>query len=144
MHPGCGSATDLVRLQIGQSVNACRVGNSGRRAAVAAFCRRKEGNPRLVETQERIHHAERRLTEIKDELVQLAGGAIDDAEVKSTLDSFDQLWDCLHPKEQSRIIELLVEQVTYDGDAGKLSITYQPTGFQTLTSEFPDRTEEAA
>ena len=77
-------------------------------------------------------------------LQSLAVGAIDEAEIKSTLSSFDQLWDCLHPKEQSRIIELLVEQVTYDGDAGRLSITYQPTGFRTLTTEFADRTEEAA
>ncbi|MFN3151816.1 recombinase family protein [Bremerella sp.] len=111
----------------------------GRLAAIAG-----EDNPRLVETQDRIQHAERRLTEIKDELVQLAGGAIDETEIKSTLRNFDQLWDCLHPKEQSRIIELLVEQVTYDGDAGKLSITYQPTGFRTLTTEFADRAEEAA
>lgn len=111
----------------------------GRLAAIAG-----EDNPRLVETQERIQHAECRLTEIKDELVSLSGGAIDEAEIKSTLRSFDQLWDCLLPKEQSRIIELLVEQVTYDGDAGKLSITYRPIGFRTLTTEFANRTEEAA
>lgn len=102
------------------------------------------GDPRLAEAQERILQAERRITEIEDELATLDGGIIDEAEVAQSLAEFDGLWGALASREQARVIELLVERVTYDGHASKLSITYRPTGIRTLAGELTAMKKEEA
>jgi site-specific DNA recombinase len=54
------------------------------------------------------------------------------------------VWDCLAPREQARVIELLVDRVTYDGVAGTISITFHPRGIKALASEMAEQREEAA
>jgi site-specific DNA recombinase len=101
----------------------------GRLAATA------HGDPGLVEVHDRIRDAERRVTEIDGELAALNGNLVDEAEVAAALGDFDAVWDCLAPREQARVIELLVEQISYDGDGGNISITFRPTGIKTLAGE---------
>ncbi len=38
----------------------------------------------------------------------------------------------LTPKEQVRVLELLIERVEYDGEAGTVSVTFRPTGIRAL------------
>jgi site-specific DNA recombinase len=102
------------------------------------------GDPGLVDAHDRIQDAERRVTEIDDELAALNGNLVDEAEVAAALDDFDALWECLAPREQARVIELLVEQISYDGDGGNISITFRPTGIKVLAGELAKRKEEAA
>ena len=59
---------------------------------------------RLAEVQERLEAAERRFTEIGEELGKLAGNAISEAEVASALAEFDAVWEALTPREQGRIL----------------------------------------
>lgn len=99
---------------------------------------------RLADANDRIRNGERRLTEIEDELAVLGGDLVDDTEVTAALAGFDAVWDNLSPREQSRVIELLVECVKFDGDAGSISITFRPTGLKTLASERAERKEHAA
>jgi site-specific DNA recombinase len=84
------------------------------------------------------------MTEIDDELATLDGELVDEAEATAALVEFDALWDCLTPREQARVVELLVERVAYDGRAGKIAITFRPTGIKTLASELAERKDEAA
>ena len=84
------------------------------------------------------------MTAIDDELAALNGNLVDEAEVAAALADFDAVWDCLAPREQARVIELLVEQITYDGKDGNISITFRPTGIKTLAGEMAKQTEEAA
>ena len=37
------------------------------------------------------------------------------------------------------MVQLLVERVDYDGSQGKVAITFQPTGIQTLADELAQR-----
>ena len=90
----------------------------------------RPGDPRLADANDRIRDAERRVTEIDDELATLDGDLIDEAEVAEALADFDALWDCLVSREQARILELLVERVAYDGEAGSISITFRPAGIK--------------
>ncbi|MCG3138850.1 MAG: hypothetical protein HJJLKODD_02719 [Phycisphaerae bacterium] len=50
------------------------------------------------------------------------------AEVDAALAAFDPLWDTLSPREQARVIRLLVKRVDYDGANGKVAITFHETG----------------
>ncbi len=98
----------------------------------------------LAETQERIRNAERRLTEIDNELITLNGELLDDATVGEALANFDDLWQALVPREQARLLELLVERVEYDGEHGNVSLTFHPCGIKSLTQEIANQQEDAA
>jgi len=98
----------------------------------------------LADSQERVRVAERRLTEIDNELVSLRGKLVDEAEVTRALADFDKLWETLAPREQSRVLELLVDRVDYDGEHGRISLTFHATGIKTLTHELARHQEDAA
>lgn len=90
---------------------------------------------RLADLHERIRLAERRSTEINEEIHALDGARVSEDEVASALSSFDPVWETLTPREQARIVQLLVQRVDYDGAEGRVSITFQPSGIKTLADE---------
>jgi site-specific DNA recombinase len=101
-----------------------------------------EDDSGLVEARDRIRILEQRLAEIDAEVAVLSGEKIDEDEVIAALAGFDELWDSLTPREQERIIDLLIDRVTYDGHASKLSITYRSTGIKTLAEEIGSPQEQ--
>lgn len=101
------------------------------------------GDARLANAHDRIGDAERRLTEVENELATLAGDLIDEAEVTAVMADFDAVWECLESHEQIRIVELLIERIEYDGEAGDISITFRPSGIRTLAGELATREEVA-
>ena len=48
------------------------------------------------------------------------------------------------PREQARLLELLVERVEYDGEHGNVSLTFHPCGIKSLTEELAHQQEDAA
>jgi hypothetical protein len=60
------------------------------------------------------------------------------------LADFDVLWDCLVSRERAPILELLIDRVAYDAEAGSISITFRPAGIKALAGELAQRKEEAA
>ena len=80
--------------------------------------------------------------QVKKIIVEQLG--VDEEEVTAALANFDALWDCLTPREQARVIGLLVERVTYDAGAGSISITFRPAGIKTLLGDLAKQEEEAA
>jgi site-specific DNA recombinase len=91
---------------------------------------------RLADLQERIRLAEQRSAESNAEIRALDGGRVSEGEVGSALSVFDPLWESLTPREQARIVQLLVQCVDYDGAEGRVSITFHPTGIKTLADEW--------
>ena len=53
---------------------------------------------------------------------------IDPQEVTAALVQFDGLWAVLTPAEQTQVVELLIERVDYDGSAGRIVVSFNPTG----------------
>ncbi|MCX6633471.1 MAG: hypothetical protein NT090_00010 [Acidobacteria bacterium] len=51
---------------------------------------------------------------------------------------FDPVWESLAPREQARVVQLLVERVAYDGRDGQISVTFRPTGIKTLAAELAE------
>jgi site-specific DNA recombinase len=54
------------------------------------------------------------------------------AEVDSALEAFTPLWDMLSPREQARVLRLLIQRVDYDGANGKVAVTFHANGIKTL------------
>ena len=57
---------------------------------------------------------------------------VDEHEVAQALSLFDPVWESLTPREQARIVRLLVERVDYDGQDGTITVTFRPTGIKSL------------
>jgi site-specific DNA recombinase len=98
--------------------------------------------PRLADLQERLRAAERRSTEIDARLEALATERITEDEVATALRTFEPIWNALSPREQTRIVQLLVAQVDYDGGSGTISVTFHPAGLKALAAEQTNATRE--
>jgi site-specific DNA recombinase len=110
-------------------VLALEVGQSPSGAVVA----------RLSDIQERIRAAEERTRAIDDEKLSFAHSQVHENEGEQALAGLDAEWETLSPREQARIVQLLVERVDYDGAAQTVSITFHPGGIQTLADDVAER-----
>src|SRR6185312_3892210 len=98
---------------------------------------------RLAELNDRAAATEERLQALRDERQRLEAEQIDPAEASRTLAEFDEVWETLTPRERSRIIDLLVEKVEYDGSTSRVEVLFRATGIRTLAEELDSRWEEA-
>jgi site-specific DNA recombinase len=88
---------------------------------------------RMADLQDRIRAGEQRATQVREELVRLAGELVDEEEAARALAAFDPVWETLTPREQVRLIRLLVQRVDYDGEKGTVSVSFHPAGIKTLS-----------
>lgn len=84
---------------------------------------------RLVET------ASARVAAINGELMRMEGGVMSENEVNRAFALFGEIWDVLHPKEQSRIAHLILDRADYGGQEGSISISFNPSGIRALAAE---------
>jgi len=91
---------------------------------------------RMADLQDRIRAAEQRSTQVREELIGLGRQLVDEREVTRLLAVFDPVWETLAPREQVRVIRLLVQRVDYDGEKGTVSVTFHPAGIKMLSREF--------
>jgi site-specific DNA recombinase len=96
----------------------------------------------LADLHDQIRTMERRMTIIREEAVTLQREVVDERDVAGALAVFDPVWESLSPREQTRIIRMLVERVTYDGRDGKVTITFRSPGIKALCSGAEPRSEE--
>jgi site-specific DNA recombinase len=90
---------------------------------------------RLGDLNERIRTGEQRMTELRERAVALGREIVDEGEVADALAAFDPVWETLSPREQARVIRLLVRRVEYDGEAGTVSLVFHPEGLRSLADE---------
>jgi site-specific DNA recombinase len=93
---------------------------------------------------ERIKLCEKRLSEINRQQLLLANTRINEKELKKALGLFDPIWDVLYPQEQTRILNLLIEKVIYDGEQGTIIINLHALGIKTLADETNIKKEAVA
>ena len=99
---------------------------------------------RLADLQERIRVTERRATETREQVIAMSRKLVDEREVAKAMSAFDPVWESLAPREQARVVQLLVQGVDYDGSSGKVTITFHPTGIKTLADDLANRDSEYA
>lgn len=93
------------------------------------------GAARLGDLNEHIRTGEQAMTALRERAVALSRQVVDEREVADSLAAFDPVWETLAPKEQARVVRLLVQQVDYDGSTGTVSLTFHPDGLKTLAAE---------
>jgi site-specific DNA recombinase len=92
---------------------------------------------RLAESEAQIRAGESRLSQIPLEIAALGPIEIDEEDVSNALGRFDEIAKALAPIEKERLIQLLVERVTYDGKKSSVAITFRPSGIKSLNLEQP-------
>lgn len=90
---------------------------------------------RLSDLEEQAAKLGQRLAEVERERQAADQTNIDPNDLASALSLFDPIWEVLFPAEQARIIELLIQQIEYNGKSGKLAVTFHPTGIKALAGE---------
>ena len=96
---------------------------------------------RIADLHEQISAAERRRADIDAAIEKLDRQTITRADAQSAFAKFETVWERLIPREQARLLNLLIASVDYDGTAGTMSVTFRPTSIQTLIHH---QREEAA
>ena len=87
---------------------------------------------RLADVQMQIAARQARLDQIQAQQDDLARQHIPDTAMAAALTQFDEVWDNLTPKEQARLVGLLVAGVDYDGAESTVSIRFHPAGIRSL------------
>ena len=78
--------------------------------------------PDVVRRRDELWRLEVRLTEVRERHLALTSDLVDEPEVVQALSLFDPVWESLTPRQQARIVRLLVEHVDYDGQNGAVAI----------------------
>jgi site-specific DNA recombinase len=114
--------------------------NAELRKLAGSLAKNGTATDRVADLQDRIRAAEQRSTQVREELISLGRELVDENEVARALAAFDPVWETLAPREQIRVIRLLVQRVDYDGAKGTVSVTFHPAGIKTLSRELADAT----
>jgi hypothetical protein len=111
------------------------------RPAPEASTRTEEDNglviARLAELQERIGRVEERVRKVQAQIRGIHQQRYDDDQAALARSVFDPAWAELAAAEQARALRLLVARVDYDGAAGKVAMTFQPSGIRVLPGPGP-------
>jgi site-specific DNA recombinase len=94
---------------------------------------------RLADLHERIGLVEGRARKVREQIHAVRHQMLDADEAAEALALFDPVWETLTPHEQTRVVQLLVERVDYDGAGGKVAITFHPAGIKTLADELANQ-----
>jgi len=97
---------------------------------------------RLADLQQRVASVEGRVKTIRDQVRAVQHQLLDADDAAVALSVFDPVWGSLSPREQVRVVQLLVERVDFDGSKGKVSIGFRSTGIKTLAHELAESREE--
>jgi site-specific DNA recombinase len=87
---------------------------------------------RLAEVDDRAGVIESRLAEIRATLTAIDRTDVDPSDVTAKLALFDPIWTQLTPREQSRVLHILIKSIEYDGNAHEVGITLKPSGIAGL------------
>jgi site-specific DNA recombinase len=71
------------------------------------------------------------------ELREWQSRLVDEAELARALQEFEPIWNNLTTAEQTRLVNLIVEKVTYNGKTHKVSVSFRTAGLYELCGGMP-------
>lgn len=87
---------------------------------------------RIADLNDQARQAERRLAEIGAEAGELERELVGEEDASAAFADFENVWQALSPREQTRLIGLLVARVEFDAADSTIEITFHPTGIKAL------------
>jgi len=90
------------------------------------------GTARIADLHDQISQSERRLAEMDGEVVELRRDLVTEADVAAAFTDFDNVWSALSPREQVRLINLLVYRIEFDAADSSIEVSFYPSGIKML------------
>ncbi len=87
---------------------------------------------RLGEVHQALASTSREAQEVRSELVELENHVVHEDDLRSALEAFDPIWEELFPKERARILQLLVETVSFRAEDDDVTIQFRHCGLRSL------------
>ena len=87
---------------------------------------------RLLDLQGQIQAAEHRLADLITEGRELDADQLDDADAVCALAEFNPVWASMTTHDQTRLVQLLIAKVGYDGRNGKVTVDFRSAGIKDL------------
>jgi hypothetical protein len=84
------------------------------------------------------------VTETDARLAELQTERIDATDVATALGDFDNVWRALSPREQARMLHLLVRRVDFDSADGTITVAFRAAGIRALADGALGDVEDAA
>ena len=106
-----------------------------RRRLLAEEQRRLEQRRRAAGDDDQRARFEQRLRDLQREIAANGENGVDLSHLRVALAGFQPIWDQLFPREQERILRLLIERITYDPETGDADIELRPCGIEALAAE---------
>ena len=87
---------------------------------------------KIADLNDEVRQAENRLAEIDRALTDLQADLLTDTDVTAAFADFDNVWTALSPREQVRILQLLISRVEFDVADSTIEVSFFPAGIKTL------------
>lgn len=91
-----------------------------------------ETTSRIADLHTRLADANRHEPQLAARVAELGSETVTQADARAAFADFDDLWKNLIPREQARLLKLLIASVDYDGQAGTVSVIFRPTSIRSL------------
>jgi site-specific DNA recombinase len=98
---------------------------------------------RLADLQERIAHNERRINTVLSDIKKISNNLLTQQDVETAMTTFDPIWESMTLRDQIRLVQVVIKQVDYDGESGRVTITFNPIGIKKRAEHATKDLEEA-
>jgi len=96
---------------------------------------------RIADLHERVARAEAQLAQWTKQVEALEHERLEAADVAAAFADFDNVWNALSPREQAKVLAILISRVEFDAKDDTIAVAFHPTGIRSLAKS---RHEEAA
>lgn len=86
----------------------------------------------IADLHDRVDRAQKRLRVLEEQIAHRESERVTKADVTAVFADFDRLWSTLSPRQQSRIISLIVARVDYDAKTGVIGVDLHETALKSL------------
>lgn len=89
----------------------------------------------IADSNDQVRHAEQRRAEIDARLSELQHELVDETDVAAAFADFDNVWKALSPREQTRVLHLLLSRVEYDAADSAIEVAFHAAGITALAGD---------
>jgi site-specific DNA recombinase len=99
---------------------------------------------RIADLTDQVGQSERRLKDVNSQIAESQRDLVTNADVVAAFADFDNIWSALSPREQVRLINLLVHRVEFDAADSSIEVAFYPSGIKALAHGEVDQTAVSA
>ena len=85
---------------------------------------------RIAELHEHVANTETRLAELRNEIEEQQKEKLGTPDIDAAFSDFNTIWETLSPREQARLLALLISRVEFDVQESTIEVSFHPTGIK--------------